>query len=641
MDNDKAQMLYAFISASLIILAISYFLIIPVFSRLIDALFNLIAPGQYPTTLTNIWALDQPYFYIILFAPLAFFPFVVAGLENKVAGDAISGFTLFPLLIGVPIFGTISYLIFLVPGTPAAGLEIISYIIFIDFLLFLFANTQTGTVSNDDLSVIFKIGFIATIILIILRFIVPVIFPLELIFVGLEFWLIFCIEYLILFIIGKVLENGALDNLKSQIPQIFILGLGIGIPYALGVWLNPFGYNVPSFSIIALDSYFPPVVASIIAACGPIILLIILNGVQVAEQRARIRFNFSLELKKISTGIDVIEQEIRKNVLKGNELKIEESGNALTQLYEKTDKSILTSAQKTDVKTIQSRLEKLNNDLKNRVEILVGQIGQVTTMVDTYFTNPTVEEGNKIAVDLAEKIFVCKENEFQEYLTQLRNARQKLMSIHESILKMNAQLKEIEVAITRGQFGKALMTAHKIADSIILLKSQQLSEQFTHLIQTSQSGVDQTLADIDPKQEYVKDLIKKHDFSGARKIAAEISSQYNQLAFQTGVEQRYVRDFSQLNYAIDEAERHFKIYNTLIALAEKYPRVLIGEVATKSGVDPMLVEPIVKELIAANVIKANFDEESKGIEFKFLIDELDQLRSTFDNWQEKGFGKKL
>ena len=92
--------------------------------------------------------------------------------------------------------------------------------------------------------------------------------------------------------------------------------------------------------------------------------------------------------------------------------------------------------------------------------------------------------------------------------------------------------------------------------------------------------------------------------------------------------------------SIENREQEFTVYKILIEFADRFSRVLLLEIINKSDLDPGVVEPIVKNLISCGKIRAKFDDETKGIEFSFAVDEIDALMKVYGDWETRDKGKK-
>jgi hypothetical protein len=65
------------------------------------------------------------------------------------------------------------------------------------------------------------------------------------------------------------------------------------------------------------------------------------------------------------------------------------------------------------------------------------------------------------------------------------------------------------------------------------------------------------------------------------------------------------------------------------------------ELSTELNMSIENLEPIVKNLIQKQLIKADYDEISRGIQFKMLVEEIDALLQLYRDWEEQKKGKKL
>ena len=134
--------------------------------------------------------------------------------------------------------------------------------------------------------------------------------------------------------------------------------------------------------------------------------------------------------------------------------------------------------------------------------------------------------------------------------------------------------------------------------------------------------------------------MKKNDYDEARSTLTSANIIYQTSIYSSGIEKTDEIDFDLYGQNIDGHEREFAIYKILLEFAEKYPRVLLLEIIQKSDLDPVVVESTVKDLISCGKIRAEFDDETKAIEFKFAVDEIDALMKVYGDW-ERGKDKKL
>lgn len=88
-------------------------------------------------------------------------------------------------------------------------------------------------------------------------------------------------------------------------------------------------------------------------------------------------------------------------------------------------------------------------------------------------------------------------------------------------------------------------------------------------------------------------------------------------------------------------EREQNTYRALVGFSEKYPRITLRELADKVKIGEDEVKKIVKRFIKNKVIPANYDDASKGIEFLGVMDEIDKLMKTFEEWSKKIGDKKI
>jgi hypothetical protein len=122
----------------------------------------------------------------------------------------------------------------------------------------------------------------------------------------------------------------------------------------------------------------------------------------------------------------------------------------------------------------------------------------------------------------------------------------------------------------------------------------------------------------------LKDCWEKKNFTESEKCLNEANEIYSNSEFTPNFKLSNPFNFNEI-----------KIQNILMDFANKYPRILISEIVKRSKLETFTVESIVKKLISSGQIKAIFDDESRGLEFQFAMDEIDQLMKTYQNWEGK------
>ena len=195
--------------------------------------------------------------------------------------------------------------------------------------------------------------------------------------------------------------------------------------------------------------------------------------------------------------------------------------------------------------------------------------------------------------------------------------------------------KEIESFLSYSKLIKDIESKQKKKWINLILK-EKLLEDFNHVKTNYLVKKENSWEKITILIDDLENLLSNKDFDSSRDNLSKAKSLYNQFKHDFVIE-NYL-DFSILNAKIDSAEIEFKIYKRLLEYAKKYSRIHILEVISELDINMDLAEKIIIDLIQKGKISANFDEKSKGIEFNYASEEIDELLRIYRDW-EKG-GKK-
>ena len=100
-------------------------------------------------------------------------------------------------------------------------------------------------------------------------------------------------------------------------------------------------------------------------------------------------------------------------------------------------------------------------------------------------------------------------------------------------------------------------------------------------------------------------------------------------------DEKYNINFDKKLKQIIQLEKNFTVHQALLEFSKKYPRITLTELVDKVKIDQSEVKRTVKDFIKNKVIPATYDDRSNGIEFKVVMEEIDKLMETFDEWSKK------
>jgi len=101
-----------------------------------------------------------------------------------------------------------------------------------------------------------------------------------------------------------------------------------------------------------------------------------------------------------------------------------------------------------------------------------------------------------------------------------------------------------------------------------------------------------------------------------------------------------IKDLKIKVQKVKTSEKEQKMYQALLTFSEKFPRITLRELANRVKLQESEVKNIVLQFIKEKIIPAKYDEASKGIEFQGVMEEIERLLETFDEWDKMGAIKK-
>ncbi len=202
------------------------------------------------------------------------------------------------------------------------------------------------------------------------------------------------------------------------------------------------------------------------------------------------------------------------------------------------------------------------------------------------------------------------------------------------------ELTKLEKRLSGGDFGQILEILQDLTKSIILFDSIELTQRSETIYYKAMNGINENQEKIDELLNSAENFKLERDFSSARNAINKVRVLYNRITNKSDLNKVTKIDLGALQQEIKSSEHEFNVYNALLGVIEKHARVHLLEITNESKVNLKEAEEIVKKLIAEGKIKAYFDETSKGIEFKFAVDEIDELLRVYRDWEKVGKGKK-
>jgi uncharacterized protein YqgQ len=342
------------------------------------------------------------------------------------------------------------------------------------------------------------------------------------------------------------------------------------------------------------------------------------------------------EINYLNEILGKIESKILKDLFKGLEVKFSELDDHIILLKKQVKISNLDLLDEKQLK-----LAELKDLFEDRVDSLLGRLEQSSLFpdIDEFFMNPDLSAGTRILGILKEKIGICEFHGFERILEKFNKKFTKMTKIQVEMTEIDKNLSDLGNMLLNKDYGLILEKIPPLLIQINGTKSSQLLKIYTKILDDSQEGYNKSQVEIYKMLEETVNLMNKNDYIQARLTLTSANNVFKTSVYSSGIEKIDEIDFDLYGQNIGEHEREFTIYKILLEFADKYPRVLLLEIINKSDLDPDVVEPIVKNLISNGKIRAEFDDETKGIEFKFAVDEIDALMKVYGDW-ERGKDKK-
>ncbi len=276
-------------------------------------------------------------------------------------------------------------------------------------------------------------------------------------------------------------------------------------------------------------------------------------------------------------------------------------------------------------------------------ELKTQEVKSLFSTIDTYLALPRLEEGTQLIKDLNQLLSDCQANLCNDLAGSILEKLKKVSTIHQALIKVHDDIDNAEKQFTRGNLGKAyeMLQDPRLISYIESIKLPEYFERRASILPRLEAAITQ-------KKNRVMDLISQAlavkdagDYNEARRLLHEAEVEYLELTRDVSIKEQFSVNIPQYFYAIEMAERETIVYRTIVEFARKYSRIHISELASTLKLNIADFEPILKKLISSEKIRATFDEKSKGIEFHFLAEEIDQLLKGFADWEGKKEGKKL
>ncbi|MHA1371345.1 MAG: hypothetical protein ACTSRA_16705 [Promethearchaeota archaeon] len=256
MNDEKLQFLLSYVLTAVIMLAFTFFIIIPFIPWLTKLFLSLLSMipetiGTDPVNVaipSTIMSPSSIWFYVILFSvPLVILP-VIGG-----SAPAMDAVTTIIIIILMAIFGVILFLVF--HFIFHIGNQIIGFmglVFMVNMIFYVISMAFEDSTPGNNSIAFFWINLITVIVCIVLFIFLRSIFTLELIYFGASLFWIAGVGKIFFFTIYALLDDIDIKYTRNIMFFTVILGAGIGVPYTVCLLLNDYGYNTGSVGPFSL-----------------------------------------------------------------------------------------------------------------------------------------------------------------------------------------------------------------------------------------------------------------------------------------------------------------------------------------------------------------------------------------------------
>jgi predicted transcriptional regulator len=288
------------------------------------------------------------------------------------------------------------------------------------------------------------------------------------------------------------------------------------------------------------------------------------------------------------------------------------------------------------------KFKDLKQNFTRRTDTLLGRLEESDLFgkIDKFLLDPNLVEGVRLLDILSEKISICEEHQFLKLLKKFKTSNQNVNQTYEKLDELFEKLKILDNLFSKNEFAHVMEKLPTYKDQIINIKSSELSSKFSEISFKTQEGLNKCQFKMQKLLDEGEKQMLDNDYSGARSKVKKANIIYEKSIKSTTLKDIKHVNFSKIFESIENKEQEFTIYKILLEFADRFSRVLLLEIINKVEINPANVEKIVKKLINSGKIQAEFDEETKGIEFKFAVDEIDALMKVYGDWETRDKGKK-